>query len=262
MEKAVYDLIGIDYNQTRKADPFLAEKLSSLLSLEQNSVILDVGCGTGNYTVSLASKGHSFYGVDPSEIMLNEARQKSNSIFWTQAIAENLPFGYEFFGAALSTLTIHHWQNLEKGFTEIYRVIKQGGNFVILTSFPEQMAGYWLNHYFPQMLKDSMIVMPKKEKVEAALNLAGFTIIGLEKYFVRSDLQDLFLYSGKQRPSLYLKEQVRNGISSFSALSNKAEIENGLRKLANDIENGNFVKIAKKYENELGDYCFMIARKI
>jgi hypothetical protein len=124
------------------------------------------------------------------------------------------------------------------------------------------MEGYWLNHYFPKMMKDSMQVMPARQKVEAVLESAGFAVTAAEKYFVQPDLEDLFLYSGKNRPSIYFNEQVRKGISSFSALSNKEEVESGLQKLSGDLENGSFIKAAKKYENDSGDYCFIAARKL
>ena len=260
-KKHLYDLIGIDYNQTRTADSFLVEQLFSHLSTNKNLPSLDVGCGTGNYTVALASQGYSFYGIDPSEIMLEEARQKSNSVIWTHARAENLPFENEFFGAALATLTIHHWKSLEKGFAEVYRVLKNKSNFVIFTAFPEQMKAYWLNYYFPNMLRDSMKVMPNRQKVLKALNSTGFAVTKEEPYFIQPDLQDLFLYSGKLRPHLYLDAQTRKGISSFSALANKEEIENGLQKLSKDLESGSFDTLAQNYESDLGDYCFVVATK-
>lgn len=261
MKQALYDSIGVDYNRTRTADSFLAERLFSLASPRKDSSSLDVGCGTGNYTVALAERGCSFCGVEPSETMIEEARRKSDSVVWTQAAAEELPFENEFFGAALATLTIHHWKNLEKGFAEIRRVLVNNCNFVIFTAYPEQMENYWLNHYFPKMLKDSMAIMPARNKVVTALNSAGFLVTNEEKYYIRSDLQDLFLYSGKQRPALYLDAQVRKGISSFSALSNKQEVETGLQKLSGDLENGNFAEIARKYESNSGDYCFIVATK-
>jgi ubiquinone/menaquinone biosynthesis C-methylase UbiE len=261
VEKALYNSIGIDYNQTRAADPFLAERLFSLLSPRKNSRYLDAGCGTGNYTVVLGSKGYTFYGVDPSEIMLDEAGRKSDEVFWARAVVENLPFENEFFGGALASLTIHHWKSLEKGFAEVYRVLEPGGKFVIFTAFPEQMEGYWLNYYFPKMLKDSMKVMPSRRRVEKSLISAGFIIESVEKYFIQPDLRDLFLYSGKHRPQLYLDAQVRKGISSFSVLANQAEVEKGLQKLAGDLASGNFAQAAKKYENDSGDYCFIVAAK-
>lgn len=261
MKEALYDSIGINYNQTRTADPFLAEKFFSLLSPRKNSKYLDAGCGTGNYTVALAAGGYTFYGVDPSEIMLGEAKRKSDEVFWTRGVVENLPFADGFFAGALASLTIHHWKSLEKGFAEVYRVLETGGKFIIFTAFSEQMRGYWLNHYFPKMLKDSMDVMPSRQKVDSALNSAGFIIESVEKYFIQPDLRDLFLYSGKHRPQLYLDARIRKGISSFSALANKTEVESGLQKLANDLANGNFAQTAKKYENDLGDYCFIRAAK-
>lgn len=262
-KRVLYDSIGVDYNSTRCADPFLTERLLELGSPQKGSVCLDVGCGTGNYTTALASSsaGCSFYGIEPSEIMLEAAKRKSDSVFWAQASAEDLPFEKEFFDTVLATLTIHHWNDLEKGFAEICRVLKNGGKFVVFTAFPEQMETYWLNHYFPKMLADSMAVMPSRPKVEATLTSAGFSVIVEEKYFVQPDLQDLFLYSGKQRPSLYLDAEVRKGISSFSALSNKAEVENGLQKLAEDLDKEKFSEIAKNYESHSGDYVFIVAAK-
>lgn len=259
MEQALYNSIGIDYNQTRVADSFLAERLFSLLTPRKDSNSLDIGCGTGNYTVALASRGYSFYGVDPSEIMLGEAKRKSDSIFWAQAAAEELPFENEFFGAVLASLTIHHWKSLEKAFVEVCRVLETTSKFVIFTAFPEQMEGYWLNYYFPKMLRDSMKVMPGREKVENALNSAGFVIKSVEKYFIQPDLQDLFLYSGKQRPTLYLDARVRKGISSFSAIADRTEVEYGLQKLSDDLASGSFARVAKEYENDAGDYCFIEA---
>lgn len=262
MKRAFYDLIGVGYNRTRTADPFLGERLFTLAAPRKDSSSLDIGCGTGNYTAALAARGYSFCGVEPSEIMIEQARQKSGSVIWTQASAEELPFKDEFFGASLATLTIHHWKNLEKAFAETRRVLKNGCNFVIFTAYPEQMENYWLNHYFPQMLKDSITVMPARRVIETALNSAGFAITREEKYYIRPDLQDLFLYSGKQRPELYLNAQVRNGISSFSALSNEQEVETGLQKLSDDLKNGNFAEIARNYESDSGDYCFIVATKL
>lgn len=261
-EKPLYDSIGTDYNSTRCADPFLTERLYTLLSLQKDLKCLDVGCGTGNYTIALAARGDcSFYGVEPSETMLESAKRKSSSVTWASAAAENLPFENEFFDAALVTLTIHHWKSLEKGFAEICRVLKSGGNFVIFTAFSEQMENYWLNYYFPVMLKDSMSVMPSRKMIETALNSAGFNIVKEEKYFIQPDLQDLFLYSGKQRPLLYLDAQIRKGISSFAVLSYAEEVENGLQKLSDDLKNGSFADVARNYENNSGDYVFIAAAK-
>lgn len=253
----IYNTIGTGYNATRQADPFIAARLLSLLSPAKDRLYLDIGCGTGNYTNMLASQGYKFYGIDPSEKMLAEARQKNESINWLNAFVEEMPFDDETFDGAVATLTIHHWKDLAKAFWEIHRVLKTGSKLVLFTSTPEQMQGYWLNHYFPKMLQSSTEQMPSLESIETACNAAGLKIIGTEKYFVQDDLQDHFLYVGKNRPELYFEEIIRNGISSFAALANAEEVRNGLAMLRVDMNGGGFSSVYSRYQNTVGDYLFL-----
>jgi DUF1009 family protein len=123
------------------------------------------------------------------------------------------------------------------------------------------MKGYWLNHYFPKILEDSMVQMPTLEAVEDAMTSAGFKIISTENYSIKPDLQDQFLYCGKQNPELYFDENIRHGISSFSALANLEEVEKGLAQLRRDIDSGEINTIIKSYENSFGDYLYIIAEK-
>ena len=123
------------------------------------------------------------------------------------------------------------------------------------------MKGYWLNHYFPQMLHDSIVQMPSLNSIIEATTKAGLVLINTEKYFIRDDQQDHFLYIGKNKPELYFNEQVRNGISSFSSFSNTLEVRQGLKKLKNDLNNRAFEAIKKKYNNDLDDYIFIILTK-
>lgn len=259
--EVLYDTIGMGYNSTRQADPYVADRLFQLLSPEIDGLYLDIGCGTGNYTVALANKRLRFYGVEPSEKMLQIARSRDSGIKWLGGNAEKLPVDDTMFDGIIATLTIHHWTDLAKAFGEIYRVLKPGGKLVIFTATLEQMEGYWLNHYFPKMLEDSILQMPALDIIEDAMTDVGLVITGTEKYFIRDDQKDLFLYAGKNRPELYLNAEVRKGISSFSALANVAEVENGLSKLRSDITSGGFEAVKKKFENELGDYIFIIAQK-
>lgn len=258
MEK--YDQIGTGYNQTRKADPYLLERMRAHLQPVESTKHLDLGCGTGNYTIELAAAGGAFTGLDPSETMLEVARSRTVEVNWIQGKAEQLPFPSVYFDGILASLTIHHWATLTAGFHEMRRVLKACGKLVIFTSTPEQMAGYWLNHYFPLMMAASMQQMPAFETVHQALVENGFSKIQTEKYFIRKDLQDLFLYSGKHQPKLYLDEQIRKGISSFSNLARQDEIRNGLENLNRDITTGKVDEIIRKYENETGDYLFVVAQ--
>ena len=127
------------------------------------------------------------------------------------------------------------------------------------------MKGYWLNHYFPKMLEDSMPQMPSFETVKNAMINSGFSNIETEIYHIKPDLEDLFLYCGKQNPELYLNADIRQGISSFSSFSslvNKNEVETGLKKLEKDILNNSIQDIIESYKNALGDYVFIIGEKL
>lgn len=259
--KTKYDKIGIDYNLTRKADNYLTERLYALLDPDKSGIYLDIGCGTGNYTIELQKKGLNFIGIDPSTEMLVKAKMKNDNINWRIGTAEETNLEHESINGIIAVLTIHHWSDLNKGFAEFNRVLKNSGKIVIFTSTPIQMKGYWLNHYFPKMVNDSMIQMPSFEKVKSAMDSRGFEMIGTEKYFVKPDLQDYFLYCGKKRPELYLKEEVRNGISSFSALANQQEVEKGVMELRMDIDNGKIKDVIESFQNEEGDYLFITAQK-
>lgn len=261
MPTPIYNSIGLTYNSTRKVDPYLLERMYSLLSPQKDKQYLDIGCGTGNYTIALAQKGIKFTGVDPSEIMMTEAKVKSNKVEWVSGVAEKIPFRDDTFSGVLASLTLHHWQSVEQGIKELYRVLQPGSRVVIFTSSPEQMEGYWLNHYFPRLIKVSSEGMPTIERVRLHAENAGFKFIEVENYFVKPDLQDLFLHSGKHAPELYFKEEIRKGISTFSALSNKAEVEKGLAHLREDIDSGKFAAIKQQYENDKGDYCFVVFEK-
>lgn len=256
-----YDHIGIDYNNTRQADPYLLSRILHLLSGTGEGQYLDIGCGTGNYTIPLAVTGLSFTGIDPSEKMLEEARSKSKDITWLYGIVEEIPVASESFDGAIATLTIHHWSDLQQGCMELGRVLKRGSRIVFFTSSPEQMAGYWLNHYFPETMKRSIKNMISLYKLNDALKNAGFEITGMEKYFIRDDLIDLFLQSGKNKPEIYFDENIRKGISTFASLAAAGEVESGLQQLRFDIDHQLFESIKAEYENELGDYMFVVAEK-
>lgn len=259
MEK--YDRIGAGYNTTRKADHYLLGRMMHYLKADNAGTYLDIGCGTGNYTIEFSKRGVKMIGMDPSEAMLSIARSRNAAVDWRNGKAESMNLADESVEGVLAILTTHHWTNQDKGYSELGRVMKPGGRLVIFTATPEQMKTYWLSHYFPVMLRNSWKQMLPFETIEATLKKAGFSTIETEKYFVTNDLQDLFLQSGKCNPSLYLDEQVRRGISSFATAKNADEVHAGLEQLRMDIASGEIENVMKKYESEAGDYLFVAARK-
>jgi hypothetical protein len=103
--------------------------------------------------------------------------------------------------------------------------------------------------------------MPKHERIVRNLKRAGFRYVFAEKYEVTSQLQDLFLYSGKHRPEIYLDPQVRNGISTFANFADCSEIEDGCQRLRKDIQSGWIEEVMTAYNHDGGDYLFVVAEK-
>lgn len=255
-----YDRIGKGYNRTRKADPYLADRMYALLGAPTSGLYLDLGCGTGNYTTVLAARGPQFIGIDPSEEMLGKARDRNADIRWIRGQAEDIPLEDASVDGVLATLTLHHWQDVVTGLCEVGRVLRPGGHFVTFTSLPAQTGGYWLAEYWPDMIHDSTLVLPPMALIEEGLAAAGMELTVYEPYFVKPDLQDLFLHSGKFDPERYFDPEFRAGISSFVAFSRQEEVRKGLQKLRKDIDSGRIAEVMRQYENDIGDYLFLAAK--
>lgn len=257
----LYDKIGSTYNLTRKADKFITNKIYELLSPDPLGLYLDIGCGTGNYLKALTDKGLTFYGIDPSETMLLQAKEKNPQTNFIKANSENIPLPDNHFNGAIAILTIHHWENILTGLNEINRVLKPNAKLVLFSFTPEQMRGYWLYHYFPRMIETCMKQIPDLKTMEKLFTESGFSHLKNQPYFIQPDLEDHFLYSNKHSPEQYLSEQIRNNSSGFRVLAEPEEVKQGVQELEKDIQTGKINSVITKYENDLGDYLFLSVTK-
>jgi SAM-dependent methyltransferase len=192
--------------------------------------------------------------------MIRRALRKESSVVWCLGEAEELPFRDDAFDGMTCVLSVHHFRDRGRVFKEAHRVLKSG-RLVIFTASPAQMRGYWLNRYFPCAMEKSIEQMPTTAALEHELRSAGFRGITAETYSVDEGLKDLFLYSGKHSPEIYLDAKVRQGISTFASLASKQEIDSGCAKLAEDLEKGRFDGVIKDYRSECGDYLFLVAQE-
>ena len=77
---ALYDRIGVGYDDTRQADPYLRSRLIHHLRPSPNGRYLDIGSGTGNYTLAMHQADVEIYGLEISPIMLEAAKRKASAI--------------------------------------------------------------------------------------------------------------------------------------------------------------------------------------
>ena len=110
-----------------------------LLNIAQGESVLELGCGAG-YAMKLIldqTLVEQVVGVDLSPtIILSAAIRNKNGLnakkaTLVQANVNRLPFQDENFDKVFSIHSIYFWENLSETFTEIYRVLKPGGYFVI-----------------------------------------------------------------------------------------------------------------------------------
>lgn len=117
--------------------------------------ILDVATGTADLAIELAKiKNSHITGVDISKGMLAVGNQKIKKLNLEEKIqlsiadSENLPFQDHSFDAVSVSFGVRNFENLNKGLSEILRVLKPNGRLVILeTSVPENFflkQGYFL----------------------------------------------------------------------------------------------------------------------
>ncbi len=258
----VYDKIGNGYDTTRRADTSILEHFNSILNIKPDKKYLDIACGTGNYTSKIVSFGGIWSAFDNSELILTEAKNKSKSVQWSNYDVEQTNYKSNYFDGSICSLAIHHFPNLSNAFKEVSRITKPTGKVVLFTATPEQMYSYWLNEYFPNMMKKSSEQMPILEHIKESTEIHGLKVLNTIPFFIEQNLEDFFLYSGKQRPEMYLSKSVRDGISSFRNLCTAQELCQGLSRLQTDIESGVIHEVIKKYDNKTGDYLFVVLSKI
>jgi ubiquinone/menaquinone biosynthesis C-methylase UbiE len=113
-------------------------KFVSLLQLDNNPYLLDLGCGTGwvlRYAANRTNGQGEFYGVDNSSKMVEQAQAKSQSygnLHFYKSRADELPFDDDFFDVVISSSAIHHVSNPEKALREANRVLKPKAKLYIL----------------------------------------------------------------------------------------------------------------------------------
>jgi len=110
------------------------------VSISNDAIILDIGCGGGRTVAKLAavSTTGKVYGVDYSETSVASA-QKTNKD-WIKAgrveirhgSVSDLPFPGQMFDLAIAVETHFYWPDLQADLQEVLRVLKPGGTLVII----------------------------------------------------------------------------------------------------------------------------------
>lgn len=145
--------VGIDKSWRRNVCKIVAE--------QQPQHIMDMASGTGDLAIALSKlQPKEIVALDISEKMLEIGREKvkkrglADLITFRQADAEALQENEETFDAVTCAFGVRNFEDIDKGLSEFYRVLKKKGRLVILElSVPENKLfrmGY--NIYFHHIL--------------------------------------------------------------------------------------------------------------
>jgi len=124
--------------------PGLADRLAAVLSLDGHGRLLDVGCGPGVLTLTLAPLFDAAVGVDPDPGMLAEAQRRATvagiaNARWARARGEDLPAGLGTFRVATFGQSFH-WMDRARVAAIILAMLEPGGALVHVSDVKEPPA--------------------------------------------------------------------------------------------------------------------------
>ncbi len=120
-----------DTEYGKKVDQLEKQLVSRLLQGTGRGKTLEIGCGTGHWTLFFKELGFKITGIDIAEKMLEIARQKLPDTECLVADATALPFDNESFDNVFTITTFEFIEAQDKAFAQAFRVLKKGGYFLI-----------------------------------------------------------------------------------------------------------------------------------
>jgi ubiquinone/menaquinone biosynthesis C-methylase UbiE len=140
-----YDRIAPSYNQ-RFVDGGMRGTAAALRTLADGmgaERILEVGCGTGHWLVTLRAVSGQLYGLDLSAGMLEQAGAQEAPLALVRGCASNLPFPDSCFDLVYCINAIHHFQQQRAFVFEARRLLRPGGVLAVAGMDPRVHQGRW-----------------------------------------------------------------------------------------------------------------------
>ena len=115
------------YNSIASVQRIIAKQAIKNLPISLQGKALDIGCGTGIHTQTLANKGAAATGVDIAEGMLAQARKMYSDPIFVEGSAVDLPFSDSQFSTVFSSMALQWVSDTGLVAKEIARVLEKSG---------------------------------------------------------------------------------------------------------------------------------------
>jgi ubiquinone/menaquinone biosynthesis C-methylase UbiE len=253
-------------NYDRKTSQLTLGELRRLVQpIQTKSRGLDLGCGTGNYTLPMRDMFEHLIGLDASDEMLSVAKKKpiANEVEWMceNALRATLPTDYCDSIWAISSLHYFTREQQRMLFAEIFRLLRSGGRVVIDTEFEEQHGSLWIVEFFPSLKKRYEGRLLSRDLYRTWLNDIGFKTVEFGQLELPADDLDGALRIGQHDPKVYLDDERISGIPAFSEMAHDERLT-GRDRLRRAIEDRSIEKVMTKYIAAMpGDIGLIIAQK-
>ena len=184
--------------------------------------ITDVGCGPGYLLQVMAEEFPNIrlIGVDISTEMVERARVNLGSkgygerVEFKEGSADNLPFDDGTQDFVVSTLSLHHWADPQHSFDEIYRVLKPGGQMLILDIRRDARRIFSWFMWFAQNVALRLIGGGALRRINEPMGslLASYTLAEVEGMIAKTFFSDfkvdgklgwMYIWGEKKRAELH-----------------------------------------------------------
>ncbi len=117
-------------------DKALTERFVVALGDAARGSVLDVACGPGILSAAIAKSAREVVAFDLTPQMLKKAAQRCadaglENVTFREGNATELPYADAAFDAVVTRLSVHHFDRPERVMSEIFRVLRPGGHFVL-----------------------------------------------------------------------------------------------------------------------------------
>ncbi len=176
-----YDAFAPTYAWTRSAAPWVVAPLAQVLTgLAPHAVVIDIGCGTGNYIRALAEGRVDivYAGFDISTPMLREAAARPSRAHYLVADGSRaFPIRNRSCDLMFAVDVIHHIDDLASFFAECARALRPGGRLVLVTDSEDTLRQRSLTKFFPEILSIELQRYPSLPSLHRQASAAGLRLL-------------------------------------------------------------------------------------